>query len=110
MKSILKDRASVTIILVAIVIAVEILRRFAGGGAAPDGFESYVDQGNWYNEHEQYEEAVDAFSQALSQNPQDAVTLNNRCLSYNNLERYEEAVEDCNRALAIDPTMESAYV
>ena len=65
--------------------------------------ESFVDLGMAYYNASKYSEAIDAWRDALEQDPDSALALNNICSAYNHLEEWCKAIKACNEALKIDP-------
>jgi len=56
-----------------------------------------------YNELKRYDDAVEAYRQALRINPEKANTWNNLGIAYKNLNRYNDAIEAFRQALRINP-------
>ena len=71
--------------------------------------EQFRIQGKKLYEKEDYENALDAFSNCLAACPEDwselPGVLGNRAATLMMLERYVEAIEDCNRAVKMNPNM-----
>ncbi len=53
--------------------------------------------------HEEYKEAVDAYTESLRLNPKQAGNLVNRALCYYHMDKYREAMADYDKALDIEP-------
>ena len=72
-------------------------------------FEQFRIQGKKLYEMEDYENALDAFSNCLAACPEDwpelPGVLGNRAATFMMLERYVEAIEDCGRAVKLNPSM-----
>ncbi len=51
----------------------------------------------------QYEEAVEAFTKAISIEPDEIAGYSNRCAALMKLERWEEVILDASRCLELDP-------
>ena len=66
-------------------------------------------KGNELMKSERYEEALAAYTDAISLNNKNAVYFCNRAAAHSKLGNHQEAVEDCVTALEIDPTYSKAY-
>ena len=73
--------------------------------------DSYVwcQSGFCYLDYDFYDEAVEAFKQAIRIDPNDATTYTSLGLSYNQLGRRNEAIEAYKQAIRIKPDYASAY-
>ncbi len=67
-------------------------------------------QGDEYFNNEQYEEAVQAYTEYLKIKPRHIKTLYNRGRSYQELKKYDLAIEDFKAVLKLDPKNESAFL
>lgn len=56
-----------------------------------------------------YNEAIQAFNQAIQLDPTDAVAYNNRGVAYGELEYNEQEIEDCTKAIELNPKLAVAY-
>ncbi|HEY3379775.1 MAG TPA: tetratricopeptide repeat protein [Armatimonadota bacterium] len=61
----------------------------------------YSTQGNTYYQQQQYQQAVDAFSQSLKSSPRQTEVLAARGLSYTRLRQFNNAIQDLSSALQI---------
>lgn len=66
---------------------------------------SFLNQGHLHLSREEFDEAINDFTQALILNPEDAQTYNNRGVAYEKCKSYKLAVADYDRALELDPTL-----
>ena len=66
-------------------------------------------KGNELMKSERYEEALAAYTDAISLNNKNAVYFCNRAAAHSKLGNHQEAVDDCVTALEIDPTYSKAY-
>ncbi len=57
-----------------------------------------------------YKEAIDAYSKAISLNPEYAEIYYNRGMAYVDLMQYDKAIKDLNKATALDPELAIAYI
>jgi tetratricopeptide (TPR) repeat protein len=62
------------------------------------------------SEQENFEEAVQAFDQALQIDPTHALALNARGYAQLRLRNYQGAIDDCTRAIRLNPSYANAYV
>ena len=60
-------------------------------------------KGNVHFKEEQYEKAVDCYTEALNLQPQNHLLYSNRSASYSKLEKYEEALADATQCMTISP-------
>lgn len=65
--------------------------------------------GEYYSRHEQYEQAVTAYSDALRRKPDHAAGYNGRGVAYELLRRYTEAIADYTEAIRLRPDYAEAY-
>ena len=56
-----------------------------------------------------YDEAINAFNQAIQLDPTDAVAYNNRGAAYGQMGNHKQQIEDCNKALQLNPKDAIAY-
>jgi tetratricopeptide (TPR) repeat protein len=74
------------------------------------------DANRWYRqgrdlaEQEKFEEAEQAFTQAIQMDPTLALALNARGYARLRLRRYQDAVEDCSQAIRLNPVYANAYL
>ena len=66
-------------------------------------------KGNELMKGERYEEALAAYTDAISLHNQNAVYFCNRAAAHSKLGNHQDAVDDCVTALEIDPTYSKAY-
>lgn len=66
-------------------------------------------RGNELMKQEKFEEALVAYTDAISLNNRNAVYFCNRAAAHSKLGNHEEAVDDCEAALDIDPTYSKAF-
>jgi tetratricopeptide (TPR) repeat protein len=67
-------------------------------------------QGRYLAEQENFEEAVQAFTQAIQMDPRMALALNARGYARLRLRRYQDAVDDCSQAIQLNPAYANAYL
>jgi len=67
-------------------------------------------QGRYLSEQENFEEAVEAFTQAIQIDPTLALALNGRGYARLRLHRYQDAIEDCSQAIRLNPVYANAYL
>ncbi len=74
-----------------------------------------LSEANWYNKgialygQGKYDEAIQAFDEAIEINPQNADTWNNKGTALANLGKYDEAIQAFNEAIALDPKYAYAW-
>ena len=71
--------------------------------------DDYFNKAFKYSEKQQYQEAIDNFTECLKINPNHARAFNNRGLAYHKLENYKDAIADFSRAIEIDSDYFKAY-
>lgn len=69
----------------------------------------YRRQGNRYCDLEQYEKAVESFSNAIGLQSNNAQFYNDRGYAYNYLGEYDKALSDCSKAIELNPEFANAY-
>ncbi|KAI6205756.1 hypothetical protein M3Y94_00828300 [Aphelenchoides besseyi] len=62
----------------------------------------HKEAGNKFFKQCKYDEAIDAYSKAISKNNSDPAYFTNRALCYMNLKKWHLATDDCRRALELD--------
>ncbi|XP_037954043.1 RNA polymerase II-associated protein 3-like [Teleopsis dalmanni] len=67
------------------------------------------ERGNTFVKAGKYDEAIEAYTQAIEIYPEDATFYSNRALCYLKLESYEHTIDDCNSAIKIDKNCLKAY-
>jgi tetratricopeptide (TPR) repeat protein len=67
-------------------------------------------QGRYLAEQENFEEAVQAFTQAIQMDPTLALALNARGYAHLRLRRYQDAIDDCSQAIRLNPAYANAYL
>ena len=70
---------------------------------------TYYTRGYSYYELDEYEKAVEDFSEAIELDPYNADVYYNRGVSYYRLGKYGEAVDDCTKAIHLEPDHAMAY-
>jgi DNA-binding helix-hairpin-helix protein with protein kinase domain len=73
-------------------------------------FSDYYERGDIAYQQQDYEQAVDNFTQAIKQNPQSAKVYINLANAQYNLNDYKSALANYNQALKINPQEVKAYV
>ncbi|MBZ0287619.1 MAG: tetratricopeptide repeat protein, partial [Anaerolineae bacterium] len=68
-----------------------------------------AEQGNAHLDRGQYAEAVEAYTQALSLNPDDGLLYHYRGFTYGRMEQYERAIADYSKAIELLPDYTYAY-
>jgi Tfp pilus assembly protein PilF len=71
--------------------------------------EQYIVQGKEFLKNQQYDQAIDSFTQALKRSPQSTKALNNRGIAYSVKGDLDLAVADFSQALRINPKFGKAY-
>ncbi|XP_786841.2 small glutamine-rich tetratricopeptide repeat-containing protein alpha [Strongylocentrotus purpuratus] len=71
--------------------------------------EKLKNEGNELMKKEQYNKAIEVYTQAINLNSQKSVYYSNRAAAYSKVENHEKALEDCQKAVSIDPTYSKAY-
>jgi tetratricopeptide (TPR) repeat protein len=66
-------------------------------------------QGNKFYGQRKYAQAIDAYTKAIENNPNDFGLYNNRGIAYHATEEYEKAIADYNKAAELNPNDDSAY-
>ena len=67
-------------------------------------------QGRYLSEQENFEQAVQAFDQALQIDPTLALALNARGYAQLRLRNYQGAINDCSQAIRLNPGYANAYL
>jgi len=67
-------------------------------------------QGRYLSEQENFEQAVQAFTQAIQTDPTLALALNARGYALLRLRRYQDAINDCSQAIRLNPAYANAYL
>jgi tetratricopeptide (TPR) repeat protein len=80
-----------------------------GAHSASDANKFYR-QGRYLSEQENFEQAVQAFTQALQIDPTHALALNARGYAQLRLHNYQGAIDDCSQAIRLIPNYANAYV
>ncbi|MEQ1606098.1 MAG: tetratricopeptide repeat protein [Pyrinomonadaceae bacterium] len=68
-----------------------------------------IKQGDTLYDNGKYQQAIDAYNDALSSDPNSAAAYAGRCLAKRSLQDSAGALADCNQALKLDPNNASAY-
>ncbi len=71
---------------------------------------AYYNRGNTYADLQEYQKAINDFTQALGIQPNLASAYNNRALAYTDLQEYQKAINDYTQAIAIQPNLASPYL
>ncbi|KAM9331466.1 small glutamine-rich tetratricopeptide repeat-containing protein beta [Gastrophryne carolinensis] len=71
--------------------------------------EKLKDEGNNFMKDQNYESAVECYSQAVELDPKNAVYYCNRAAAQSQLGHHEDAITDCEKALSIDAKYSKAY-
>ena len=66
-------------------------------------FEEYIDLGDAALEVDNYDKAIDYFTQAIKMDPDDAYSYSGRGEAYFWLDNYEKSIADYTQAIKIDP-------
>lgn len=80
-----------------------------GSHSAGDANKFYR-QGRYLSEQENFEQAVQAFTQAIQMDPTHSLALNARGYAQLRLRNYQGAIEDCTQAIRLNPNYANAYV
>ena len=70
---------------------------------------SFKDQGNAAFRTKDYESAINFYSQAVEQTPNDHTILGNRSAAYYQLKKYDEALADADKCIEIMPDWSKGY-
>eukprot|EP00953_Heterococcus_sp_UTEX-ZZ885_P024605 13453-Heterococcus_DN1.PRE.1 len=68
-----------------------------------------VHRGDAASIDEDYETAIEIFSEAIEANPGLAAAYAGRAAAYNKLQRWQEGLADASKAVELDPSFEPAY-
>ncbi|XP_072272454.1 small glutamine-rich tetratricopeptide repeat-containing protein beta [Pyxicephalus adspersus] len=71
--------------------------------------EQLKDEGNNHMKEQNYEAAVECYSQAVELDPNNAVYYCNRAAAHSQLGHHEDAITDCEKAISIDEKYSKAY-
>jgi tetratricopeptide (TPR) repeat protein len=71
--------------------------------------ESFYQQGADLYKQKQYDQAIDAFTQAIRLKPDYAVAYNDRGIAYDDEKNYDLAIQDYNQAIKLNPNYANAY-
>lgn len=75
----------------------------------PNNANTYVLQGFFYKEIDQYHQAIKAYNQAIRLDPNHSEAYSNRGETYYKLGQQQHAIKDFNKALRLDPNNIHAY-
>jgi tetratricopeptide (TPR) repeat protein len=67
-------------------------------------------EGRYLSEQEKFDEAVQAFGQAIQIDPTHALALNARGYAHLRLRRYQDTIDDCSQAIRLNPSYANAYL
>lgn len=76
----------------------------------PNDISTYKRRALAYSDLQQYQNAVDDFSQMLKLDSQNKPALAGRALIYDELGEHQKAIEDCDQLIKLDDNMEAAYL
>ena len=79
-----------------------------GGGSSSLADEAF-NRGVDYSDQGDYENAIEAYDEAIRLDPQDAYAYNNRGNAYKYLGKYERAIQDFDEAIRLAPDDADAY-
>jgi tetratricopeptide (TPR) repeat protein len=82
----------------------------SAGARAPRDANRFYKQGRYLSEQENFEQAVQAFDQAIEIDATHALALNARGYARLRLHNYQGAIEDCSRAIRVNPNYANAYL
>ena len=78
--------------------------------SSPRDANRFYKQGRYLSEQENFEQAVQAFDQALQIDPTHALALNARGYARLRLHNYQGAIDDCSQAIRLNPNYANAYL
>jgi tetratricopeptide (TPR) repeat protein len=67
-------------------------------------------QGRYLSEQENFEQAAEAFDQAIAIDPAHTLALNARGYARLRLRNYQGAIDDCSQAIRLNPNYANAYL
>jgi len=71
--------------------------------------ENFKADGNNLMKSEKFHEAIECYTKAINNDPNNAVYYCNRAAAYTKLNENESAIHDCEKAISIDPNYSKAY-
>lgn len=71
--------------------------------------EAKKNEGNALLSERKFEEAIQAYTEAIELNPKNAIYFANRAAAYSHIRDHDNAVKDCNSAIKCDPNYVKAY-
>jgi small glutamine-rich tetratricopeptide repeat-containing protein alpha len=71
--------------------------------------EQFKKVGNMHMHDNQYDKAIDAYTQAITLDPTNAVYFSNRAAAYSSKGENQPAVVDAEKAIEVDPSFIKAY-
>jgi small glutamine-rich tetratricopeptide repeat-containing protein alpha len=71
--------------------------------------ETHKQRGNTLMSSKSFQQAVDAYSEAIRLDGTNPVYYSNRAAAYSSMEEHDKAIEDANKALELDPAFVRAY-
>ncbi|XP_041436476.1 small glutamine-rich tetratricopeptide repeat-containing protein beta isoform X2 [Xenopus laevis] len=77
--------------------------------SAAEKAEQLKDEGNAFMKEQNYDAAVDCYSQAIELDPSNAVYYCNRAAAQSQRGKHSESVRDCEKAISIDAKYSKAY-
>jgi tetratricopeptide (TPR) repeat protein len=81
----------------------------AGCAESSESPEVLVERGHLMESRGKFQEAIDAYTKALAQRPNNATTYYDRGVAYGRLNSWKEATDDYSRSIEHDPGMARAY-
>ena len=66
-------------------------------------------KGNQLMSSKQYDDAIDAYTQAIAKDPTNAVYYSNRAAAYSSKAEHQPAVTDAEKAIEVNPSFTKAY-
>ena len=92
-------------------ILILVLSTIIGSGmtACDKTKEAYIKQGVAHAKLKKYNQAIEAFSQAIKLDPNNAEYYYKRAVTYGNINQHQRAIEDFNEAIRLNPKYAEAY-
>ena len=70
---------------------------------------TFKDQGNNCFKTKDFQGAIDAYTQALGETPNDHTIMGNRSAAFYQLKKYEEALTDAEKCIEVQPDWSKGY-
>jgi stress-induced-phosphoprotein 1 len=67
------------------------------------------DEGNNHFKAKNYQKAIECYTQAIQENPNDHTIYGNRSASYHNLKKFHEALADGEKCIQIKPDWSKGF-